>query len=673
MNELDNKKYGIRKDPELYNQVVNAYRRSKKFKEELGIMEQVEKYDLYYQNEPWKAAGMERAEHLSEMKIPIAFDVVETGLALVTARAPMPDVKPLIDSENNEELTSAMNDEESFQQLKDALSDYGEKLQRELVDIWQKTKMQQKQRVGYRENCKTGNSFLKSEYDVEKKKWINTVCDISTIFPTPGIETIEDHTEDPFIYAPVVSIEKVKKKYSIDDIEAGALGSYDDIKAFGNETSFLKKVKAAIQAGIEVLGSSSKNKDKGTHVILIECYMSDDTIIDVPVTDFDDKTGSEKLDVNGDPVKKTEQTQKFESGYKRVTVILDHRDWILEEAENPYKRPPFFGTINYRQAGSIYGIPELKAIEDLITIMNVSASNYNDNLRYCGNPKLGVVPGSKTEDGEEITNEIGGIVYSPQPNGVWYVNPPSLGHDIKWWLGEFLRGWLDRATHLSDAVRGFNQYSQDSGKKIRELLNAAHGSFQPKLDEQVDFIKELFQYWAFCIQNYYDHKIMQRIEDVGGKADYVEFNPAEGKGFKFQIDVSSDSILPDDPFAEFDDALILYDRGMSRTGEPLISPEHLIDLAVSLKDKQRAKLWLEKKEQQGNQQVFEEFVALAEQASDVSENEGAGKNEDNVVIQLIQLLTKYPQFLGTNEFIAMSERLRLAVLAGVAKERTRKQ
>jgi hypothetical protein len=667
-------KYGLRKDPVLYQYIVDSYKKAQKFKEELRVMEKAEKYDLYYNNEPWKAAGTSRADHLSEVKIAIAFDVIETGLPIVTARAPMPDVDPMVDNESKEyqaiaDMEDGQEKEAAMDQLKEGLDDYAEKIQRELIAVWNDTKMQKKQRIGYRENGKTGNMFFKSEFDPKEKKWKNINIDLSTIYPAPNIESIEAHVdaEEPFIFAPVMTVDKVKKRYGVTKLDEGSLGSYDDLKTFSYETSFLNKVKAGIKAKLEQMG----NNVKGTHVILIECYMPDNAESEVDVTDYNEK-GAKKLDEEGNEIKKKVTRKNFESGFKRVAIVLDHKDWILEEVENKFKRPPIFGTVNYQQVGGFYGISEIQNIEDLITIMNVSASNFNDNLRYTGNPTKVVTEGSHGTDNKPITNEIGGINYTQQPGGVYYAQPPQLGHDVKWWLGDFLPGWVKQITHTLDALRGVNEFSQDSGKKVRELRNAAHGAFQPKLDEQVDFIKDLFQYWVFVIQNYYQHTIMQKVEDDDGKANYEEFNPQTGREFKMSVDVSADSILPDDPFAEFDEALELYDRGMKRTGEPLVSPEHLIDLAVHMQDKQRAKNYLAKKENEGDQQMFEQFVALAEQAADVSENEGSGDNEDKVVIQLIEILTEYPMFFGTNEFLALPEKIRLALLAGVAKERSRK-
>ena len=108
-----------RYDSELYNTIVNFYERSKKVIEDRGIFKNAERYTKMYENDPWRAKGLERAEHLSEIKIAVAFDVIETGLSVVTARAPMPDIQPRFSEDNEEfatiqELRAKIREEEAY-------------------------------------------------------------------------------------------------------------------------------------------------------------------------------------------------------------------------------------------------------------------------------------------------------------------------------------------------------------------------------------------------------------------------------------------------------------------------------------------------------------------------------------------------------------------------------
>ena len=117
--------------------------------------------------------------------------------------------------------------EDGYQQLKKEASEYSQKMQRQLVDNWSDDKMQPKARMTYREKTKTGTVFIKSVFDFESRKIKNEICDLTTIYPSPNISTIEKHTTEPFIYAPILSLGEVEKQYGINanEIEEGAIGT----------------------------------------------------------------------------------------------------------------------------------------------------------------------------------------------------------------------------------------------------------------------------------------------------------------------------------------------------------------------------------------------------------------------------------------------------------------
>jgi len=263
-----------------------------------------------------------------------------------------------------------------------------------------------------------------------------------------------------------------------------------------------------------------------------------------------------------------------------------------------------------------------------------------------------------------------------QPGGVYYLSPPPLGVDVKWWM-DFLKSWIDRITHLSDALRGFNEFSNDSGRKIQELRVAAANTFKPKLDEQVEFCHRLYQHWAWIYQNLYPEVILQKLEDEAGKAQFVEFQPQEGQQYLVKIGVAATSLLPVDVLANQELALVLFDRKITRpdgTQRGLISPEHLLDICgeAGFEDVQRAKMYNaieQEKDDQMKQKlaVYEQFKTMAGQAAQITENGQAGQEEDQAVEQLIQMVQQVPEIIGTNEFIALPDRLKLAILAAVAQ------
>ena len=155
-----------------------------------------------------------------------------------------------------------------------------------------------------------------------------------------------------------------------------------------------------------------------------------------------------------------------------------------------------------------------------------------------------------------------------------------------WRLLDWLKGYLDRQTKLSEAARGFNEFAGDSGRKIRELKMAARGGLQPKLDEQVNLSLDLLKHWLWIYQTLKEDVIMHKVDTIGGIDNYSKFETAAGRGFKFNISVSEDSILQDDPFTRIEMMFELYDRGMKRTGEPLVSAQMLIKYAPEIKERQ---------------------------------------------------------------------------------------
>ena len=686
------KRMGLRRDPGLYAYVISAYERSRKYMEERGIFDRISRCKKMYENDPWTAQGVHRDGDLSEVKIAIAYDIIETGLPIATGRMPVPDVDPCIDGRNQEYMQiktmfdNATNElemqaaNEAMEALQTKLNDYAEKLQRQLIDTFKSGSLFAKLRIGYREKGIAGTFIMKSVFDPERKTIINEPVDYTTIFPSPNCDSIEAHSEsgEPFCYAPIVSSKKIKKQYKIDELEYNALGDLDDTKKFRfrSEIGFAAKTQAVIK---QILGATTKDKDG--YCLLIECYMPDDNSEIEFQDNLYNEDGQKVYEDDGiTPKNETKKRKQFPSGFKRVTVVKGHKDWILDEVDNPYGYPPFVMTKNAEQLGDFWGISDIQVVEDLIIRLNISSSNVHDNLRLTGNPKLIKIIGSQSvnKDGsiQEVTNEIGGIMETTQPRGVYYLSPPSLGVDVKWWM-DFLKSWIDRITHLSDALRGFNEFSNDSGRKIQELRVAAANTFKPKLDEQVEFCHRLYQHWAWIYQNLYPEVILQKLEDEAGKAQFVEFQPQEGQQYLVKIGVAATSLLPVDVLANQELALVLFDRKITRpdgTQRGLISPEHLLDICgeAGFEDVQRAKMYNaieQEKDDQMKQKlaVYEQFKTMAGQAAQITENGQAGQEEDQAVEQLIQMVQQVPEIIGTNEFIALPDRLKLAILAAVAQ------
>lgn len=671
---------GIRQDPKLYDQIIAYWNRSKDYIKDREIFDQAELYKKLYENEPWgNVPGMNRPEHLSKIKVPIANDVIETGLSVATARIPMPEVDPEIEYETYQNLVApeGMEREEFETEIKDRANKYGHGLQAEMIKQWRQDGLQKLMRCVYRTKGIAGTDFVNIEFDGQKI--ITEVCGIYHIFPTPGIFSIREHTRDPFIYAPIMTVSKAKEKYGLEDIGKGAVNSQKELsKELHENLGTGGIIRSAINFGnaMRKKASGEKSADDDS-CIPLRCYM--------PAGDETEEYEDEELvlDDNGEIVYGTEndvvekQTVtktrlKFPSGYKCVVIIYGHKNWIVKEYDCPYApyekpQPPFVRIAGYLPYDDFWGVSEIKQIENIIAQICLVVSNLSDVIRKTGNAPLVKSKGTVRIDAK---NDIDAQPLYAMPGDIWeevvpgsmrWLAPPSGNFDAKWFL-EWMFMVVDRVTHLSDAMRGFNQYAQDSGKKIAELRSAALGTFGPKLDEVVEFCTEIYRMWAWIYINMYpeDKIILQKEEDEQGEMTYNEFMPSMGKMFKFYIDVSARSLIPDDPEARFQETVALYQLGQERTGLPLLPAEFVIDAAQHIEEKHRAKKWLAQQQKQiaaeaQKEELLKQFEMLGQQADQV---EPGGPEEEQLFNQMAQIMEQIPEVWMTPQFKALPDRVR---------------
>lgn len=678
-------KMGERKDNELYELIIAAYKRSKKALEELSVFEDAEKYSQAYENGTWKSLDTSnRPDYLSKVDIAIPFDIVETKLAMTTSQPPSPDVDASINADNQEYMMIAETiknsedqmeveqAEKALESFKERLDEYSESIQRELVRIWEDTKMHSKNQRLFREMGATGTSGVKSVFDAEKKKFVNSEIDLLSLKPSPNCDSILDHAVkgEIFIYETVMTVDQIKKEFQIEAIDEQALGTFDDQQIFRTRTpGYREQLKAAVKSTLEF----TKDK-KGSHCIVLEAYMPDDgdQTIDIKLPEYD-ADGFEVKDDEGNVKTKPGKRKRFPSGFKVVTIIYNHKGWILREEENLYKdgRPPFFLKRNYPKMGKFHGTSEIKHIFDLVQRVNGLCSAMSDNIKYFGNPMLLKGEGTTAADGGPITNEAGLILDSPTGTDRFLV-PPTHGAESRWLLEFFVR-FINQISRLDSALRGVNENASDSGRKVRELRMAATGLLQPAMDEEIFFIVELFEHWTYILQNLYEGSILQKVEDVNGKANFEEFVPSAGRDINLSVNVSSESILPKDIWSEWEEALALYGQVIAEDGVTrLITPEMLIDAAPTFSSKQSAKAHVGRAQEKVNfekqkMKAFEQFQELAPMVSEVSEQAAGSPDEDELIGQLTEILQIFPEFIRTNEFKALPERAKLAILGILAE------
>jgi hypothetical protein len=219
---------------------------------------------------------------------------------------------------------------------------------------------------------------------------------------------------------------------------------------------------------------------------------------------------------------------------------------------------------------------------------------------------------------------------------------------------------------MSDALRGFNQFSQDSGKKVRELRAAALGTFLPKLEEVTNFCRQYYAHIAWIYQNLWpeDYAFIQHMEDEEGSDNFEAFNPSEGRGINLHVTVSSRSLLPFDPDAAFSQLVELYTLGMKRTGQPLVPAEMVVEAATEIRDPGRAKKWLAQQQDETNmdaarQQALEQFRNFATQVMTVAPK---SVEEEELFKGIAGLIDAMPELLKAPEMVALPVRVKEGII-----------
>ena len=608
--ELEGKPYF---DEKLYEEILGRFTYAKDQRNNRKLPEMWSHYEKMYENRYWEGSG--RASNLTRATSNGLFEATEVTLPVVTSRPPKPEITPKPDEIDPDGL--------------DFANDYAKGVQRELVDQWGESGMNELIKEGFREFNIKGNLMLKSVYDEEERTFVNEIVDLYACYPDPSADSMKDCHNTFFIYAPVMTVEEVKRVYGA---EVDAEGDLDDMQyySYRSNEKGLKGVVNAIKNGM--------TNDKRGHVLVLEYYCPD--LTEEEYEDYEyNPDGTNAMDSEGHKIKQMQSRMKYPNG-RIITIARSKKNMILRDVANPYKRYPFFEGTNYKPSGDFWGTSEGRNIEDHIRIKNQIISNINDNIRFTGNPITEIVKGSGIKS---VRNAPGAIIESALPNGVRHVSPPGMPSYIQNFLS-YLDADMDKKTGIMDAFRGMGDRG-DSGVKTQALIAQATGRLQPKVNQFVNLSKRLYEHWTYVIQNYYPDVVVQKTDDVNGEAVYEPFYPPTGADIELKVDVSMTSMLPFDNYAEFDEGMSLYALQDPDTGKPLISPEQLIDLAPSLRDKQRAKDWIAQSQEEMQMQQQMEQQQMAQQPPELTpEEQQILESTDQVAIE--QVLASHPELSG---------------------------
>ena len=646
---------GVTEDEQkLWNQVLNKFKFGAKNIEIRKLPQMWEKFERYYGNDYWY--GSSRPVHLNRSSSNDLFEFVEVTGPMVTARPPMPDVIAVPPIERVLGLEDALQSEdlveaEKAKQAKDdyyrRLSEWSNQLQKELVNTFEDTNMGEKSEILNREFSVKGTGIINSEFNKNSKtKIVNSLVDNLVVIPDPTKASIADCRDSWFIIASYILASEIKKTLGV---------SVDPEGDFNADGSFTKR--STLQEGIQKALSGEDSKDGYCFVIKMYMASGEEVEYDLSVAD---ETGQYKKDEEGKVITEKANKAKYPNG-RIVTIIKNYKDRIVKDEPCQYEDYwPYFEVANMRRAKDFWGTSDGKNMEQTTLDRLQILANVTDACKLMGNPQWVKTPGFE----EEIRNEGGAVYTAPTTESIKALVGPPIPAYIQQHL-QYLDDDRDKKSGVNDALRAQSN-AGDSGVKTQALMAQATGRLNPRVRAFVDLYRRLYEHWAYIIRKFYDDPILQKEEDEEGKAVYTVFNPKEFEDVKIRIKINSLSIMPFDVFQEFEEATILFDKG-------LLSPEQYIESAPTLRHKQRAKDFVaERQEAQDREQMeaeaLEQFRQLGEQMSEVVEvQDGKGsEDEDQIFEIMLQLVQQVPALIQTPEFQGLNERTKKALVSGLA-------
>jgi len=645
---------GVKVDPALWKIITEKYEFAQKKIDYDKLPDMWEEYEKQYDSKFWE--GSDRPAHLTRFTSNDFFEAVEVVLPLVTARPPRPDLDPEppveVMMQFDELIDTAQSDEEKQlaivkkSEFLEDLDDWIKRLSKELVNIFTRSGMKKKLEEAFREYEIKGTVVIKSEFDKpdnpgEKGNVRNKVCDMYSIFPDPNKDTIEECEKSYLIEADYMDIEDIYKEYGIRVEPEGDIDESGTFRKYSLFTKFKSFFKAAEELNVK----------KGYALVIRYYCAADETDVEEYKVELTDDNGEWQRDEQGEILTESKTRSKYPYG-KLVTIIRSLKNKIVREEARPYKRLPFFSLANYKRANKFFGTSEGKNIESYVHGKNMLISNIIDNARLTGNPQKSVGPDVQ----DEVDNEPGRVYKTAFPESIRNIEPASIPSYI-FNILEYLDADRDKKTGIQDAFRAESQ-AGDSGTKTKALIAQATGRMQPKINDFVELCRRLYEHWIFIIRTYYPEVILQKEENEKGLA-YSYFEPRKYNDVQITVNISALSMMPFDNYSEWEEGNVLFDKGQ-------MSGEQLIDLAPTLRDKNRAKEWVEQKieaetQEQAKLRAFVQFQQIAGDLSAHAEKNSGSPEEEQLFNVAAQIIQQFPEFIGTPDFQGLPPRVKTAM------------
>jgi hypothetical protein len=436
-----------------------------------------------------------------------------------------------------------------------------EKLTNRMYTWWKETMLQRRLESALRDMNTYGPTVTKVYWDTQKQRPNVAVCNIFSIFPSPGVYADIGAEADYIAHAVAMTPKQIKSQFGVE-----VRPDYDD-KLFGDEREDQRGRPISQGRGEDVryqpnttgvgvsTGIPRPSRDtariKTPKAEVWEVWLRDNTMedhevgVEVITSMSDDGTVIEIEQ----PI--TEKRRKYPGGIRRVT-IANRGDVVLSDVANPnvneyfdraltqntylYDRFPFIMVGSLYDNACTWPHSEVQLLSKLNIQVNMLISKLYRYLNLCLWPPLIVPWGSKITP-DQLSNSRIPILQPPAylANHIRFIKPPNLPSDFKWALN-FLMQMFDREWGFQDVDRGEAPGSIRAASAIASLQEKSDVLMQHKTRSTDFMVAE----WGKCAIALWQNLGLanEDVEVAGKRARFTGIELID-RQFKFTVDNGS--------------------------------------------------------------------------------------------------------------------------------------
>ena len=552
------------------------------------------------------------SEAVTQLKFNLVLSTIETQMPIISDHLPTFDVMP----RSSNDISYADNMNKRVRQ-DEASSGYKERV----LDC-------------VHDSLKLSNGMVRILPNPDGDGTRTDVVDLFTWFPSPDATGMDIRSEALYhIFATPMHVEEVFRLHGMKISPEGYLDEFGQIHLVDED--------------------KADNKNKVDTVLLKECYYMDEDIKEYPY-------GRKVVWANN-------------------VLIKDEAMWTdVEHMDDAQKRIPYFMLGNYRTAHALFGIGEPELLRTQVKALDEVLSSIAETIKKTGNPVRKIKQALWNSLKKKISNVAGSEVVVNSMDDIQWETPPNIPAFTFKFI-EVVLSINDIVTGVHDEIRGKHPAGVTSAVAIQTLQESAIARIRYKISKEVTPLIQQSGSFIVALLQEYDEEARE-IRNIGkdGTSQFSQYDPnakmdpnglTEGEGFDgenaksvrdttFDIEVVSGTRMPTGRFArediakqKFIDGIYSIEDYVNASDEP-----NKADMIANYYKKNGLEQLVAF--QGRREKAFAKLEKLVGKALADQENFTGSDQE----FALLELIRDFPDFLNTEEFMALPVEIRERVI-----------